>query len=90
MLRGLAWGIFIYTHIKYLVKIVRMENITMAILIVTLLYAILTGMGNLFAGWFISQYGYGYFFTLQTALIFLGLVFFLVFTPKINKIQTIE
>jgi PPP family 3-phenylpropionic acid transporter len=90
MLRGLSWGIFIYTHIKYIIKIVRMENITMAILIVTLLYSIYTGIGNLLSGQLIEVYGYNVFFILQTALIFLGLVSFLVFTPKINLTPTNE
>jgi hypothetical protein len=36
MFRGFSWGIYIYTHIRYLSKIVRVENITTAILIVTL------------------------------------------------------
>jgi PPP family 3-phenylpropionic acid transporter len=90
MIRGVSWGIFIYTHIKYIIKIVKMENITMAVLIITLLYSIFTGVGSILAGAFIETNGYSNFFILQTALIFLGFVSFLVFTPKINQPQIIE
>ncbi|MCK7489067.1 MAG: hypothetical protein MZU79_01595 [Anaerotruncus sp.] len=35
LLRGAAWGIILYARIKFLIKIVRVENVTPAILIVT-------------------------------------------------------
>lgn len=84
MLRGLSWGIYIYAHIRYITRIVKVENITAAILVVTLLYSIFTALGNLLGGWLIETVGYYQFFIVQTVLIFIGLVSFLVFTPKID------
>jgi MFS family permease len=90
LLRGVSWGIIIDINIKYITKIVKTENITMALLIVTLLYSIYSGIGNILAGSFIENFGYSNFYILQTALILLGLVSFLVFTPKINIPQINE
>lgn len=90
LLRGISWGIILDTHFKYIIKIVKMENITTAILIVTLLYSIYSGVGNMLAGSFIEQFGYANFFILLTALILFGLASFLVFTPKINLPKTSE
>lgn len=87
MIRGLSWGIFIYGQIRYITRIVKMENITAAILIVTLLYSIFTALGSLLGGWLIETFGYYKFYIVQTVLIFLGLISFLVFTPKINPPQ---
>jgi len=87
MMRGLSWGIYIYAQIRYISRIVKVENITAAILIVTLLYSIFTALGNLLGGWLIETVGYYKFYIVQTVLIFLGLVSFLVFTPKINPSQ---
>lgn len=87
MMRGLSWGIYIYAQIRYISRIVKVENITAAILIVTLLYSIFAALGNLLGGWLIETVGYYKFYIVQTVLIFLGLVSFLVFTPKINPSQ---
>jgi MFS family permease len=85
MLRGISWGIYLYTHIRYITKIVKMGNITAAILIITLMYSIFTAVGNILSGWLIKAYGYPLFFIVQTTLVFLGFVSFLVLTPKIKQ-----
>jgi predicted MFS family arabinose efflux permease len=87
MFRGFSWGIYIYTHIRYLSKIVRVENITTAILIVTLLHSIFSAVGSLFAGRLIEQMGYTIFFLSLSGLILAGLASFLFLTPKVNEIS---
>ncbi|HOW38014.1 MAG TPA: MFS transporter [Bacillota bacterium] len=90
MLRGVSWGVYIYTHIRYLSKIVRVENITAAILIVTLLYSIFAAVGSMFAGAIIERFGYSIFFLSLSGLILAGLVSFLILTPKVNQMQNNE
>jgi len=88
MLRGVSWGIYLYAHMKYIIKIVKMENITMAILIVTLLSSIYAGVGSVGAGWVINVFGYQVFYLVLTGLITIGLIAFLVFTPKVDQINS--
>lgn len=90
LLRGASWGIILYAHIKFLIKIVRVENVTAAILIVTLLFSIYTGLGNFLSGTFIGSHGFPTFYLVNSILIFTGLLVFIVFTPKIRPITAGE
>ena len=90
LLRGAAWGIILYAHIKFLIKIVRVENVTPAILIVTLLFSIYTGVGNFISGIFVETYGYPNLYLVNMILIFAGLLVFIVFTPRIRSSATGE
>lgn len=82
MIRGVAWGIIIYGSIKYIIKIVRVENVTSAILFITFAFSIYTAIGNILAGNYIELHGYIPFYMILTALIGFSLVFFILFTPK--------
>ncbi|GEM_PF-668189 len=90
LLRGAGWGIILYAHVKFIIKIVKVENVTSAILIVTLLFSIYTGIGNFISGSFIERVGYPRLYMVNMALIFLGLLIFIVFTPKIKQSETGE
>jgi len=85
MFRGLSWGTIIYTNIKYIIKIVKVENVTTAILIVTLAFSVYTGVGNFLSGTFIQNHGFYWLYLVNLILIAIGLLFFIVFTPKINN-----
>ncbi len=84
MLRGVSWGILLYVHIRYVIRIVKVENVTAAIMIITLLFSIFTGIGNAWAGRFITLHGYAYLYGILSVIISLGLVFYLIFPPRIN------
>ncbi|MFA5289884.1 MAG: MFS transporter [Candidatus Izemoplasmatales bacterium] len=82
LFRGLSWGIIIYAHIKFVMKIVSVENITTAIMILTLFFSIFTGVGNFIFGSVIEDHGYGWLFLGMMGMLVLGLGIFLAFTPK--------
>lgn len=82
MLRGVAWGIILFAHIKYVVKIVRVENVFAAILMISLTFSLYTGLGNLAFGRYIEQHGYQSFYLIHMGLILFSLIFYLVLTPK--------
>lgn len=90
LFRGVAWGILLYVHIKYIVKIVKLENVTAAILIITLIFSIFTGVGSWLTGAFVKTYGYQWLYLILTGLIMFGLVIFLVFTPKLRSSETVK
>jgi len=90
LFRGIAWGILLYVHIKYIVKIVKLENVTAAILIITLMFSIFTGLGSWLTGAFVKTYGYQWLYLILTGLIMFGLVIFLVFTPKPRSSETVK
>lgn len=82
LFRGVSWGTIIYTNIKYIIKIVKVENITTAILIVTFFFSIFIAIGNFLAGRYIETSGYHSLYIVNTVIIVIGLIFFLIFTPK--------
>lgn len=84
MFRGLSWGTIIYTNIKYIIKIVKVENVTTAILIVTLAFSVYTGVGNFVSGTFIENHGFNWLYLVNLILIGVGLIFFILFSPKIT------
>ncbi|MDD3123612.1 MAG: MFS transporter [Candidatus Izemoplasmatales bacterium] len=90
MFRGLSWGTIIYTNIKYIIKIVKVENVTTAILILTLAFSVFIGIGNFLSGTFIESHGYQLLYLVNLILIILGLIFFVIFTPKILSDDEIQ
>jgi len=82
MLRGVSWGIVLYTHIKYVIQIVKIENITSAVLIITLSFSIFIAIGNFFFGQFINVIGYNYLYLVVLILIVLGSLIFIFFPPQ--------
>jgi predicted MFS family arabinose efflux permease len=87
LLRGLGWGIVLYVHIKYVLAIVKVQNVTTAILIITLVFSIFIGIGNFVTGHFVKAFGYQWLYFILTCLITLGLVIFLIFTPKLQSLN---
>lgn len=87
MLRGFGWGIVLFVHIKYIINIVKVENVTTAILVITLLFSIFTGVGNWITGLFVKENGYPLLYLILAGLITLGFTSFLIFTPKIRSID---
>lgn len=84
MLRGVAWGIILYAHIKYMVKIVRVENVFASILMISLSFSLYTGIGNLVFGRYIETHGYQSFYLIHMGLILFSLAFYLILTPKMR------
>lgn len=85
LLRGISWGTVIYTNIKYLIKIVKLENITAAILIMTLAFSLFTGVGNFIFGKLINVIGYQWLYFMAVCLIFVGFLVFVFFPSKTNE-----
>lgn len=82
LLRGISWGLVIFAHIRYVIKIVKVENVTMAILIVTFFFSVFTAVGNFLFGKLIDKAGYDLLYMVVSGLIALGLVVFIVLKPR--------
>ena len=86
--RGIAWGTILFIHMKYLIKLVGIENVTSAALVlVTFASLFQFGGSNLF-GYLFENVGYGFSFriigvlSLSACLIFV--VFRLIYEKKIS------
>ena len=90
LLRGFAWGIVLFVHIKYIINIVKVENVTTAILIITLVFSIFTGIGNWATGIFVKEYGYQILYLILAGLITVGFLSFMIFTPKIKTVENMQ
>ncbi|MGD9679453.1 MAG: MFS transporter [Vulcanibacillus sp.] len=87
MLRGLSWGTIIYTNIKYVIKIVKVENITSAILFMTLTFSLFIGIGNFIFGSLIKVIGYQWLYVIDAGLILIGLLIFFIFPSKTSELS---
>ena len=87
MLRGVAWGIFLFANVRYVVKIVKVENVTSAIMILTLTFSVFTAIGNFLFGKLLKTLDYSWLYLILAGIICLGFAVILMFSPKTNKIQ---
>lgn len=90
LFRGVAWGIILFVHIKAILRIVKVENVFLGIMFISLTFSIYTGIGSLYFGWFIEQYGYEWFYLIHMIIIMIGLVFYLVFPPLYKAEKTLS
>ena len=60
MLRGIAWGTVLFVHIKYLTKLVGLENITSAAIFVSVLTNLVQFIVSNFFGYVIEYQGYSF------------------------------
>ena len=59
-LRGVAYGIFLFFHIRYLIKLVGVENVTTAAIILSVLSSLFQFTLNNTVGYIIEIMGYGF------------------------------
>lgn len=68
-LRGVAWGLILYIHMKYIIKLVGIINATTAALIISICGSILTFILNNVVGYFIEYYGYSIFYLIISIIV---------------------
>lgn len=81
-LRGAGWGIILYANIRYITRLVRVQNVTLAMLIMSVLNAIYVGVGNMLAGQINAKYGYDTLYLILASIALFALLFFLFFRPR--------
>ena len=59
-LRGVAYGVFLFFHIRYLIKLVGVENVTTAAIILSVLSSLFQFTLNNTVGYIIEIMGYGF------------------------------
>ena len=81
MFRGFSWGVILHFSVRYMIKIVKIENVTPALMIATMLYSLFIGSGTLIFGGFIEANGYFVFYFVQAMIVTGGFLFFVFFPP---------
>lgn len=77
-LRGVAWGSILFVHMKYLVKLVGIENVTSAALLLVTFTSLFQFVGSNLFGYLFEHVGYDFSFrligvlSLSVCLIFVG------------------
>lgn len=84
MLRGVGIGIFITIHLRHLLHILRLENLTVGILIVTLIHSLCLALANFFYPRISSVYGYPKLY-LGLGLVLLAVTIIYVVTQVFDK-----
>lgn len=87
LLRGVSWGILIFAHIRFVIKIVKVENVTTAILLLTFIFSIFTAIGNFLFGKMIEIKGFSWPYLILMVILIFGLLLFLVLTPKTRETE---
>ncbi len=87
LIRGVSWGILIFAHIRFVIKIVKIENVTTAILLMTLFFSIFTAIGNFLFGKMVESIGFAWPYLILMFILVLGLLLFLVLTPKTRETE---
>jgi len=82
LLRGISWGIVIYAHLRLVIKIVGLENVTAAILILTLVFSLFAAGGNWLFGRLIKTLGFNILYFSCAGLLVLGIITMLIVPPK--------
>ncbi|MFA5274665.1 MAG: MFS transporter [Candidatus Izemoplasmatales bacterium] len=82
LFRGLSWGIVIYAHLRFLIKIVGIENITAAILILTLAFSLFAAGGNWLFGALIKTLGFNVLYFSCAGLLVIAILVMLILPPK--------
>lgn len=71
-LRGIAWGIIIYTHMNYLIRLVGLENVTTAAMLIVIVGSIISFILSNVIGYMIEAWGYNIFY-LSISLVILSI-----------------
>lgn len=84
-LRGVAWGTILFVHMKYLTKLVGLENITSAAIFVSVLTNLAQFIISNFFGYVIEYQGYSFTYKIVGVLALVGSLGYFVITLIKNK-----
>ena len=76
--RGFAYGTFLYLNFNYIIKIVKLENVTAGILVIAIVNNTFLGIMNIFCGRLIESFGYNNVFLVQGIIIIIATFCFLI------------
>ena len=77
VLRGISMGTLLHIHLKHLVKIIKLENLTAGIFIIAIVSSIILAVGNTVCGYFIEYYGYSSVFMVLGCIVLIAtLIYF--------------
>lgn len=82
LLRGMSWGIVIYAHLRIVIRIVGVDNITAAILILTLVFSLFAAGGNWLFGRLIKTLGFNVLYFSCAGLLVLAILVMIFLPPK--------
>ena len=82
LLRGAGYAILLSSHVRYILKIVKVENITKAIVVCSISLSIFTASFNPLAGYIYENFGFNYLYFILLGIGLLGLVVFIFCKPS--------
>lgn len=84
-IKGIGWGILIYSNIKYIIRIVGVKQITVAILANSIAGSLFAVITHPILGYIYKNIGFTQLFLLTVVLMGIGLGFNWLFPPKFYK-----
>lgn len=89
-LRGIGWGTFLFFHLKYVLKQVGVENVTTAVILLSVCSSLVQFLMNNSIGYIIEATGYGFTYRLLASIILvstLGYYFIMQIKQKKSRIN---
>lgn len=85
MLRGVAWGTILFVHMKYLSKLVGLENTTTGALVLAGCTSLFQFIGNSLFGYFFEHLGYLFSYWLIAFLSVFACLGYVLFSIRCGK-----
>ena len=88
LLRGVAWGILLFVHIKHIIKLVGIENVVSATIILTTATSLFKFIMTNVVGYLIENNGYDFSYKLIALIILVSTIGYYIFnTITKNKVN---
>lgn len=85
-LRGIAWGTFLFFHLKYLLKLVGIENVTTAAILLSVFSSLFQFIMSNVVGYVIEGMGYGFTYRTIAGIVLASTVgYFIILQIKARK-----
>ena len=84
-LRGVGWGLVLFIHFRYIIKLVGIQNATRAAFIITVLGSTFSFIVSNFLGYIFEELGYNYTYKILSSVVLLATIIFFVLTNSTSK-----
>ena len=84
-LRGVGWGLTLFIHFRYIIRLVGIKNATRAAFVITVLASIFNFTVSNFIGYVFENIGYDNTYKILSGIILLATIMFYILTKSTSK-----
>ena len=84
-LRGVGWGLTLFIHFRYIIRLVGIKNATRAAFVITVLASIFNFTVSNFIGYVFENIGYGNTYKILSGIVLVATIIFYILTKSTSK-----